>query len=60
MKVSDIQQAIFEQTRLKTSFKRMTGSMKHHVKIWPIFQGGNIQNSPLRGQMNLKDNFRLI
>jgi len=40
MKVSEIQAAIFEQTGLKTSAKKMTGSMKHHVKVWPIFQGG--------------------
>jgi len=46
MKVSEIQQAIFEQTGLKTSFKRMTGSMKYHVKIWPIFQGGQYPNFP--------------
>lgn len=46
MKVSEIQQAIFEQTGLKTSFKRMTGSMKHHVKIWPIFQGGSYPSFP--------------
>lgn len=46
MKVSEIQQAIFEQTGLKTSFKRMTGSMKFHVKIWPIFQDGKYPNFP--------------
>jgi len=46
MKVSEIQQAIFEQTGLKTSFKKMTGSMKYHVKIWPIFQGGEYPNFP--------------
>lgn len=46
MKISEIQTAIFEQTGLKTSFKRMTGSMKYHVKIWPIFQGGQYPKFP--------------
>jgi len=58
MKVSEIQQAIFEQTGLKTSFKRMTGSMKYHVKIWPIFQGGKYPNFPFDWANEFKKKFK--
>lgn len=58
MKVSEIQQAIFEQTGLKTSFKRMTGSMKHHVKIWPIFQGGQYPKFPFDWANEFKKQFK--
>jgi len=47
MKVADIQNEILEQTGLKTSVKRMSGSMKHHIKIWPIFQNGAYQKFPI-------------
>lgn len=46
MKVSEIQTAIFEQTGLKTSAKKLTGSMKKHIMIWPIFQDGKYPNFP--------------
>lgn len=58
MKVSDIQTAIFEQTGLKTSVKRMTGSMKHHVKIWPIFQGGEYPKFPFVWANEFKGQFK--
>lgn len=46
MKVSEIQTAIFDQTGLKTSAKKLTGSMKRHIKIWPIYQGGQYPTFP--------------
>ncbi len=58
MKVSEIQQAIFEQTGLKTSFKRMVGSMKHHVKIWPIFQGGQYPKFPFDWAKQFEKQFK--
>ena len=58
MKVSEIQTAIFEQTGLKTSFKRMTGSMKHHVKIWPIFQNGSYPKFPFEWANEFKKQFK--
>lgn len=58
MKVSEIQTAIFEQTGLKTSFKRMTGSMKYHVKIWPIFQGGQYPKFPFDWVNEFKKQFK--
>jgi hypothetical protein len=58
MKVSEIQQAIFEQTGLKTSFKKMTGSMKYHVKIWPIFQGGKYPSFSFEWANEFKKQFK--
>lgn len=58
MKVSEIQTAIFEQTGLKTSFKRMTGSMKHHIKIWPIFQGGIYPKFPFEWANKFNKRFK--
>lgn len=46
MKVSEIQTAIFEQTGLKTSIKKNSGSMKEHYTIWPIFQNGSYPSFP--------------
>lgn len=40
MKVAEIQQQIFEQTGYKTSVKMITGSMKYHLRISVMFQGG--------------------
>lgn len=46
MKVSEIQTVIFEQTGIKTSVKKMTGSMKYHYSFTPIFQGGEYPKYP--------------
>jgi len=59
-KVSEIQAAIFEQTGLKTSAKKMTGSMKRHIKIWPIFQGGIYPNFPYEWLSEFKKQFKGI
>lgn len=58
MKVSEIQTAIFEQTGLKTSFKKMNGSMRHHVKIWPIFQGGEYPKFPFEWLREFSKQFK--
>jgi len=58
MKIADIQAQIFEQTGLKTSVKKMTGSMKHHVKIWPIFQGGEYPKFPFEWANEFKKQFK--
>ncbi len=46
MKVSEIQIAILEQTGIKTSVKKYTGSMKHHYGFTPLFQDGKYPNYP--------------
>jgi hypothetical protein len=46
MTISEIQTAIFEQTGLKTTVKSNRGSMKHHVTVKPLFQGGAYPNFP--------------
>lgn len=58
--IADIQAAIFEQTGLKTSAKRMTGSMKKHFKIWPIFQEGKYPDFPHEWLNTFKGNFKGI
>lgn len=58
MKVSEIQQTIFEQTGLKTSVKKMTGSMKYYIKIWPIFQNGVYPNFPFEWANEFKKQFK--
>lgn len=58
MKVSEIQTAIFEQTGLKTSAKRRTGSMKHHYTIWPIYQGGKYPDFPFAWVQEFSKQFK--
>ncbi len=41
MKVSEYQNKILAETGLKTSVKKNTGSMKHHLTFTPMFQGGD-------------------
>lgn len=60
MKVSEIQTAIFEQTGIKTSVKKMNGSMKRHIKIWPIFQGGKYPDFPFDWLQDFKKQFKGI
>ena len=38
--VSEIQQLIFEQTGIKTSVKKGTGSVKDYITFSPMFQSG--------------------
>lgn len=40
MKTSEIQQLILEQTGIKTSVKKLTGSMKTHTRFGSMFQNG--------------------
>lgn len=56
-KVSDIQEAIFKETGLKTSVKKMSGSMKEHLKIWPIFQSGEYPQFPFEWVQTFKKQF---
>jgi hypothetical protein len=58
MKVSEIQTAIFEQTGIKTSVKKMTGSMKRHIKVWPIYQGGKYPDFPHEWLQEFKKQFK--
>lgn len=58
MKVSEIQAAIFEQTGLKTSAKKLTGSMKHHIRIWAIFQGGKYPDFPFNWVQGFQTQFK--
>lgn len=60
MKVSEMQTAIFEQTGLKTSVKKLTGSMKHHIKIWPIYQNGDYPKFPFEWGNEFKKQFKAV
>lgn len=40
MKKSEIQQLIFEKTGIKTSVKKLKGSMKIYTAFSPMLQGG--------------------
>lgn len=46
MKVSEYQEKILAETGLKTTVSKMSGSMKHHLRFMPMFQGGGYPNFP--------------
>jgi len=54
MTAKEIQEFLFDETGLKTSVKKMTGSMKGYLKIWPIFQNGVYPNIPFEIANELK------
>lgn len=60
MKISEIQTAIFEQTGLKTGCKKLTGSMKRHISIYPIFQNGSYPNFNFEWLQEFKKQFKGI
>ncbi len=60
MKISELQEIILKETGLKTSAKKMTGSMKRHVKIWPIFQDGKYPNFPFEWLQEFAKQFKGI
>jgi len=60
MKVSELQAAIFEQTGLKTSVKKQTGSMKHHYAFTPLFQNGEYPKYPIEWGRELVKQFKTI
>lgn len=52
--VSQVQQHIFNTTGLKTSVKKLTGSMKGYISIRPIYQNGNYPSFPFDFVTGLK------
>jgi hypothetical protein len=55
MKVSEIQNKILKETRLKTSVKVFkTGSMRGYIKITPMFQNGSYPLFPFDFVQKLK------
>jgi len=50
-----IQQIIFNDTGLKTSVKKGTGSMKGYLIITPMFQSGEYPNFPFEFTQELKN-----
>jgi len=55
MTAKEIQTIIFEETGLKTSVKKGTGSMKGYVTIWPIYQNESYPTIPIETVNNLKE-----
>lgn len=47
MKVSEYQNKILTETGLKTSVRKGSGSMKHHLVFTPMFQGGQRPKFPI-------------
>jgi pyruvate formate-lyase activating enzyme-like uncharacterized protein len=60
MKVSEIQTLIFEQTGIKTSVKKMTGSMKFHYSFTPQFQGGEYPKYPYEWAKEFIKQFKTV
>lgn len=54
MTAKEIQTIILNETGLKTSVKKGTGSMKGYVTIWPKFQDGKYPNIPFELTKKLK------
>ena len=46
MTVKELQQIILDETGLKTSVRKGTGSMKGYVNIWPQYQNGSYPKFP--------------
>lgn len=46
MEVAELQAKIYEETGIKTSVKKQTGSMKNYIMISPMFQGGQYPSFP--------------
>jgi hypothetical protein len=56
-KVSEIQTEIFNQTGLKTTVGRGTGSMKKYITLIPQFQNGNYPDFPVDWLRTYKKQF---
>jgi hypothetical protein len=46
MTTAEIQQLIYNETGIKTSAKKLTGSMKNYIRISPMFQNGKYPTFP--------------
>lgn len=57
MKISEIQQAIFDETGIKTSVKHPSGSMRGYVTFSPMFQGGEYPSFPIEWARAFKERF---
>ena len=57
MNTAEIQTAIFEQTGIKTSVKKLTGSMKHWTRFSPMLQGGIHPKYPFEWRQAFKATF---
>lgn len=55
MTVREIQEYIFEQTGLKTSVRKGTGSEKGYFQIWPQFQNSEYPKIPFEVCRELKE-----
>lgn len=60
MKVSELQQIILNETGLKTSVKKQSGSMKHHYAFTPLFQGGEYPKYPIEWGREFIKQFKAI
>lgn len=58
MKISEIQQLIFERTGLKTTARHNNGSMKGYITIRPMFQGGKYAEFPIEFAREIKSMFK--
>lgn len=57
--IAEIQTQIFEQTGIKTSVKKLTGSMKHHICFTPMFQGGKYPEFPFKWRQTFVKQFKI-
>lgn len=57
MKISEIQQTIFDETGIKTSVKNPSGSMRGYVTFSPMFQNGAYPDFPIEWARAFKELF---
>lgn len=57
MNISEIQQAIFDETGIKTSVKKGVGSTKDYTTFSPMFQGGKYPEFPFDWRQKFRSNY---
>jgi hypothetical protein len=57
MKISEVQQTIFDETGIKTSVKKGTGSMRGYTFFRPMFQNGDYPKFSIEWAREFKERF---